>query len=127
MSTFRFIRLSALVALVSFTVAAVANRDTDWYAITTALPTIFTFTVTGECETLLGVIDGNLPCAGSVFLVSATTPACTEASVVTACLPAGFYWFFVAPAALTGCNCGSEYNAVLTCQSCDPPEPRGAP
>ena len=105
----------------TFTVAAVANRDTDWYAITTVLPTIFTFTVTGECETLLGVIDGNLSCAGAVFLVSATTPACTEASVVTACLPAGTYWFFVAPAAFTGCDCGSEYNASLTCATpCTP-------
>ena len=99
----------------NFLVAGGQTRDTDWYKITTVAPTDFTWTVTGQCNTLLGVIDGNLPCAGAVFLVSTTTGACVAGSVTTGLLPAGDYWFFVATAAFVGCDCGSEYNAKLTC------------
>ncbi len=114
----------------TFTVAAVAGRDTDWYKLVLATPMTLTWTVTGECPTLLGVIDngGIDDCTGvTSFLVSAVVGPCETGSVVTACLGPGVWWTFVAPSSFAGCPCGSEYNAVLTCTSCVPAEPGGAP
>ncbi len=102
-------------------------RDTDWYEVVVATPTRFTWTVNGEFNSLVGLIEtipaGSADCAdGTGFIEPAGFPTeCTPGSVVTECLPAGTYRFFVAPTFDDPVTCGAEYSARLDCEACTIP------
>ena len=71
---------------------------------------------------LAGIIDngGIASCPAPTFLTFATAPECTDA-VVSACLPAGTWWFFVSTTGFfDGVPCGAEYQGTLTCEPCLP-------
>lgn len=103
--------------------APLAFRDTDWYALTLTTETFVTWTVQAEFSVLAGIVDngGVNDCTGvSAFLTFATAPECTDA-VVSACLPAGTWWFFVSTTGFfDGVPCGAEYQGTLTCEPCLP-------
>jgi hypothetical protein len=96
-------------------------RDTDWYEINLTAPATITWTVTGELDTIAGVIDGNAGCPVTSFLTYATAGDCIPASV-TVNLPAGTWWLFAATYGFgPGVGpCGSEYVATLSGYNCPP-------
>ncbi len=97
-------------------------RDTDWYAITTTVDTIFTWTAEAEFPVLLFAIAANSgDCVDYELLDSITAGPCELISLTSGCLPAGTYWLFVAPSVFTGVPCGAEYRATLTCVECGVP------
>jgi hypothetical protein len=102
-------------------------RDTDWYEITIASSTRFTWTVNGEFDSLMGLIEtspaGSADCAdGTGYINPAGFPIdCIPGSVITECLPAGTYRFFVAPIFGDLVTCGKEYTARLDCEACTIP------
>ncbi|MHC4776613.1 MAG: hypothetical protein ACYTBR_15290, partial [Planctomycetota bacterium] len=104
-----------------------ATRDTDWYQITVAVPTVFTWTVTAEFDALTGPVPTDPPgtgdCADVLGVVdpAAFPLACETATVVTECQPPGTYWFFVAPVFGDLVPCGAEYEATLICTPCSIP------
>jgi hypothetical protein len=100
------------------------TRDTDWYEITVNEDTEFTWMAEADFDVVIGLVptipDGTGDCndgAGYVSPFSVGSP-CVLVSITTACLPAGTYWFFVAPT-MSGptfdCN---DYVATLTCVPC---------
>jgi len=96
------------------------SRDTDWYRITIASDTEMTWTVSAEFDALIGLVatapPGTGNCADSTgSLTPFALIAPCDTGVVTACLSAGTYWWFVAPQFTDLVNCGAEYNATLTC------------
>ena len=99
-------------------------RDTDWYRVVTTEPMTFTWTVSPTFPAAIGLIEQTNPgvpgCANITgYLNPYATPAtCQTGSVTTACLPAGSYYFFVAPAGYIGTPCGSLYVATLTGTPC---------
>lgn len=100
-----------------------ATRDTDWYEIVVTEYTNFTWTVEAEFDVVIGLVEtsplGNPDCATAVALNPfAVAGACGEVSV-SACLPPGTYWWFVAPD-FDGAPfaCGAEYTARLDCGAC---------
>jgi hypothetical protein len=87
-------------------------RDTDWYQITLAAPTLITWCVAGETDTLVGIIQA--PCPAINFYAynfgSECTPIC-----VTENLPAGT-WYLWAGSLNFGADagpCGLDYVATL--------------
>ena len=112
------------------------SRDTDWYQINVTLPTEFTWTVEGTYPTVIGLVEyeegyeGSGDCAHTTDYISPAdvVPAtpCTLATITTACLHPGTYWFFVATqqipeGAVVELPC-SDYKAGLTCVApCAPP------
>ena len=94
-------------------------RDTDWYRFTLGTSQIVTWTVTGNFPTLLGIVDtGGIDAGAGVtaFYASAVADPCTEGQV-SALLPAGTWYLFVAPADFSGIACGSEYRASFDCEA----------
>ncbi len=97
-------------------------RDTDWYQLEIVAPNSrnVTWTVEAEFNVLIGIVEnGGIPdCAGvSAFRVFATSTPCVPVSV-NSLLPAGSWWFFVAPAQFTGpapCAADTDYLATLDC------------
>ena len=94
------------------------NRDTDWYQYVSTEPFIFTWTVTAEFNVLSFVIDGTGGCGAYTILAQATAVECQPATIVTNCLPAGTYWFWVGPQVFDGVPCG-DYVATLSCEPCE--------
>jgi hypothetical protein len=93
-----------------------ALRDTDWFQKVFALPTTVVWQVVAEFPTLIGTIDGNSGCPVISFRKFAVADSCDTATVVDT-LPAGTFWFFVAPSfpvELYPCIAGPhKYTAVL--------------
>lgn len=104
-----------------------ATRDTDWYEVTVAGSTRFTWTVTAEFDSLIGLVEtippGSPNCADSTGFLSpfGLAAPCEVSAVVTDCLPAGTYRFFAAPDFAALVTCGAEYNARLDCEVCTIP------
>jgi hypothetical protein len=97
-------------------------RDMDWYQTTIAGPRSFTVTVEAEFDVVIFAYLGNLyDCYNYRDIAAPATGAkCTEVVLATRCLPAGTYWFVVAPQAFDGVQCGSDYRITLECAGCDP-------
>ena len=98
-----------------------STRDTDWYEVTVASATVFNFTVEAEFDVLFGkigqIVDGLPGCdntTGSVDPYGLQGP-CSPLTITTPPLPAGTYYFFVAPQFTNTFACGAEYYATLTC------------
>jgi len=99
------------------------SRDTDWYELVTTNPRIFTWTATATFPVLIFVIQAGpepTPCTGYTSIASATAGACQPATITTACLAPGKYWFWVGTQGFTGVPCNSPYIATLTCSACPP-------
>jgi len=96
-------------------------RDTDWYEVTVAGPTIFNFSVNAEAPVLFGMLEQYTPgvpgCENitGYFLVNASVDKCTPTTITSPSMGAGTYYFFVGPSTFTGVTCGSDYIASLTC------------
>jgi hypothetical protein len=105
------------------TVAGTAtSRDTDWYRV--VIPGIrrITWTVTVEFPAVIGIPqyqpanEGSGNCAHLTgFLNPTANIAAGQTGSVTACLPGGTYFLFVAPQAGQVLACGKEYFAQVTC------------
>jgi hypothetical protein len=107
------------------------HRDMDWYQTTTGAPTSFTVTVDAEFDVIIytgrqGPNGPADPCPGWREVSSPVGPPtgghnmCTPVVLVTRCLPAGTYWFIVAPADFDGVRCASDYKITLeTASPCD--------
>lgn len=90
-------------------------RDTDWYQVNLAAPANITACVTGELDTLFGIIDGNAGCPVSAFYDYTVTTPCTQGCLNQA-LPAGTWWFFVGTSGFgpEAGACGSNYNMTVS-------------
>lgn len=96
-------------------------RDTDWYEINLDEPTLISWCVEGESDTLAGIIDGNFGCPVTSFYAFNSGADCTPICV-TELLPAGT-WFLFAGTLGFGSDagpCGQDYNATLTGYICPP-------
>ncbi|MFO0872705.1 MAG: hypothetical protein U0575_01860 [Phycisphaerales bacterium] len=101
-------------------------RDTDWYQFTLPQPTVVRFTAFTTLPLAIGIVNtgGIADCT----LASALDPFVAVDACGTggfeACLPAGTWWFFAAPAAFAGFPCGSgsnQYWFKMECLGpCDP-------
>ena len=99
-------------------------RDTDWYQVTVAGSTRFTWSATSEFASLTGPVPtspagtGNCADVEGVIDPALFGEECVPGSVVTECLPAGTYWFFMAPTFDDTVECGKEYEVGLSCEPC---------
>lgn len=110
--------------------AAGGTRDTDWFEVTVTEQTIFTWKAEGDFnEIVIGLVDGTYP-AGQPNCAEATAlnpyavgGECQQAQIVTDCMPAGTYWFFVSATVFDGIPCpGGSYVVTLTGETCVIPE-----
>ncbi len=95
-------------------------RDVDWYQTAVTHATSFTVTVEAEHEvTVWAYRAGPGPsdlCSGYADVAEPITGGqCTPMQIVTRCLPAGTYFFVVAPRATNGVPCGADYQITLEC------------
>jgi hypothetical protein len=91
-------------------------RDTDWFTIATAEPSILTWDVWFEypLDMRIGVYD-----AACGELYSAQDSLCGE-TIVTDCLPPGLYYLYAAHQNFTGVPLPTNYRAKLSCAPCLP-------
>lgn len=100
-----------------------STRDTDWYKIVLTQATQVRWRVVGQFDVLAGIVNnfGIDSCAGvTAFLVFGTGSPCAPVEV-SACLPAGTWYLFVAPQFTSTLACGAPYTATAICQDCPPP------
>ncbi len=100
-----------------------ATRDTDWYQIIVPTSTRFTWTANSEFPSLTGPVVTVPAGSGDCATATAIDPAlfgvpCTQDSVVTECLPAGTYWFFMGATFDAPVACGAGYEVSLGCEPC---------
>ncbi len=94
------------------------SRDTDWYELVLTQSSSVTWCVHAEAEVLAGILENNgVPnCAGvSTFRAFALGARCAD-TCVSAVLPAGTWWLFVAAQNFQDAiPCGAAYQAEVTC------------
>jgi len=102
-------------------------RDTDWYEITVAENTEFTLTVQAEFPVLIALVETDPPGSGDCWDMTgyldpyANVGACEIVTIVSDCLPAGTYWFWVGPQFVEDTvDCPAEYWIELTTTPCAP-------
>jgi hypothetical protein len=93
-----------------FTFNGLDYRDTDWYEAHLEWPTTVTFCAKGVLATRIGIIDGNGWCPVDAFLETIAIDPCEEGCIERS-LPAGTWWFFIAPRYYgpSAGPCGSPY------------------
>ncbi|MFQ5489200.1 MAG: hypothetical protein ACE5GE_00650, partial [Phycisphaerae bacterium] len=102
------------------------TRDTDWYELVITESNVITMQTTAEFDSLIGMVEmmpgseGSGNCADTTGFVNpfATPLPCETITLTTQCLPAGTYWFFVAPTFDFVVPCGAEYTISLNCNPC---------
>ena len=116
----------------AFSSLEAARRDTDWFEVTTEEDGAFLWEVTAQFDAITGVVQQVNPGqAGCDNLTGYIYPGwmmgpCVKVQVVTDVMPAGTYYFFVAPQMVTAAAWGSPYVATLmfpaptTGACCDP-------
>ncbi len=107
-------------------------RDRDYYHIEVFEDTVFTFTARGSVPTFISLwqsdpLGSDDPCNTDTGfweeVATGCNPGCEEdATFTTDCMPAGHYYFVVAPDTnyVGGANhwpCDNEYYATLTCDA----------
>ena len=97
-------------------------RDTDWYQIELTDAATITWCVTGEYDTLCGIIDGREGCPVEAFLDYTSGGGCMPLCV-TDTLPPGTWWLWVGTAGFgpSAGPCGGRYVATLSGHDCGPP------
>ncbi len=112
--------------------AANGTRDTDWYEVITTEDNVFTMTMEAEFPVVFGLVEQILSgdpngqgCDNITGNVNPYTLAgeCEQLDVVTDCLPAGTYWFFVShqdyyDAPCDANNPGNHYVFSFDCAPC---------
>ena len=103
-----------------YTYFGLSYRDTDWYVVYLDQASQITWCVEGEYDSLMGIIDGNTGCPVLSFYDYTFAEPCVEACL-TAPLPAGEWWFFVATNGFgpSAGACGGNYNSTLTRYICE--------
>jgi hypothetical protein len=105
-------------------------RDTDWYEVVTTVDTIFTMDLVGgefPLGTVFGLIEQTVPgvpgCDNTTGYLNpyAFPLECDPATVVTDCMPAGTYYFFVTTGGWGDYPCTMDYAFSLTCEPCSTP------
>jgi subtilase family serine protease len=98
----------------TYVTAGTAKRDTDWYVIELAAAAEVTLRGAAEFPLRMGLIDGAAACrVPEVFDFGTAQVARCETATVVAVLPAGRYYGFAAPSALSGVACTSQYYITL--------------
>lgn len=105
------------------------TRDTDSYELVLTEDTSITVTVEAEFGVIAGLLEQNvlgLPGCDNVtgYVAPYVEGAECEKASVTACVPAGTYYIFVAPTFDANVDCPADYTLNLTCEPCI--VPRGA-
>lgn len=95
-------------------------RDTDWYQLVLTSTTQVTQTCVAAFPVVIGIVDtGGVPNCG---LASSLNPfavgGASEPISISACLPAGTYWFFVGAQFGELVNCPSGYVTSFSCEPC---------
>ncbi len=104
--------------------ADTATRDTDWYQVDITTSQIFTLTAEAEFPLVFGLIEQITPgvpgCANITGYINPymTAGVCVQASLTTACMPPGTYYFFMGPSVWQDLPCPLDYTATLTCTPC---------
>ena len=90
--------------------AGLGLRDTDWYKLVLAANTRVTWTVMAEFESVVGIVNtyGIDNCDVTSFLTYALGAPC-DVVTVSACVPPGTWYLFVAP----------DFNVPLSCPAKD--------
>ncbi len=93
------------------------SRDTDWYEVVLTEESYVTWTVESEFPALFGIVDhGGVPdCYEVQGLLEWAISGCYMPESVSALLPAGTWWLWIAPYEWECAPCGSEYVATLEC------------
>jgi hypothetical protein len=100
-----------------------STRDTDWYEVVVTEPTIFTWTVTAQFSSVVGLVEQIVPgVSGCGNITGYLNPFAVggvgeTVSVTTECMPSGTYYFFVAPDFSVTVPCPTPYEATLTCDA----------
>jgi hypothetical protein len=94
------------------------TRDTDWYEVTVANVTEFTWSCEAEFDVVIGMVEVGTPGAPDCATATALNPyalggACTPISVTTT-QPAGTHWFFVSHQTFYDWPCDSNNDYVVT-------------
>ena len=102
----------------NFSTAGINFRDTDWYRVVAGQPTTLVATVNGELSGVIAIVDVLGGCANIVERapLQLTSP-CTPYTV-SATVPAGSYYVFVAPADFTGSPCSARYALTVSGTAC---------
>jgi hypothetical protein len=98
-------------------------RDIDWYRVEVGAAQSFTVTVEAEFGVTVSAYRAGPspsdPCNGYADVAEPVTGGkCTPVQLVTRCLPAGTYFFVMAPAAFDDVPCGADYRITLECGVC---------
>jgi hypothetical protein len=83
-------------------------RDTDWYEVELATPSILECSLVGGATSQLAILDGREGCGDWSAVTVALGPAC-DALACQAPLEPGRYWIFVATRWFSGVRCGTPY------------------
>jgi hypothetical protein len=90
-------------------------REMDWFTLDLAGPATITWSGVGEFPVALWILDaGSEDCSDMVTLAFNSTIPCDTLSI-SVDVPAGVYWFIIAPADWGDYPCGVEYVAWLDC------------
>jgi len=108
----------------TFLFEGIEYRDTDWYEVALAEPTVLTWTLRGEAPTLgiiIHAVSGD--CSDFEIIASGTGDACVEFSVQTSQtgVGPGLVWLWAATSGFSGVPCGADYVATLLCEPAQPP------
>ncbi len=97
-----------------------SSRDTDWFELVLDQPATVTMTLEGEAPMVMGMIEQYvLGCPGCDNMTGSLEPSvivdkCGFDSFTTQGLPAGTYYFFVAPSVFEDYPCTVDYVASWT-------------
>lgn len=83
-------------------------RDTDWYRVDVAEPSILHLDVTGDVPSQIGILGGLTCELANVLCGRFSSGPCLTATCDLG-VPAGTYWLFVAPMVFSGVPCGTRY------------------
>jgi len=107
----------------TFYLAPYNRRDTDWYEFACDTTMSFIWEVEAEFPVQTFIADGSLGCDAPGFILATEADSCGMATLETGCLPAGTYWFFLAPLYYTGIPEPKPYRAVLSGGACEYDDP----
>jgi hypothetical protein len=93
-------------------------RDTDWYRLDVADPTLLDTQVTGGAMTQVAILDGSRGCPEYDVVCGSAYGGPCQSIRCQALVPPGTYYLFVAPRNYQGVPCGTPYSLRLTGDAC---------